>query len=401
MVSGPSDRVGMTKNVLISGASIAGPALAFWLRRHGFRPTVVERAPALREGGQAVDFRGPVHLDVLRRMGLIEALRAHETHMTGQRLLDRDGRTAVNLPASFFSGDLEILRGDLSRVLYDASVEGTEYVFGDQITSITETPTGVDVTFAHGAPRTFDLVIGADGLHSGVRSLVFGPESEFTEPSGYFYGGATVPNLLGLDRVGLSYNVPGLGVTVSNTGGDTAHVGFVFHDEKLAYDRRDEQAQRAIVARRFGGLGWEVPRLLKEFLAAPEIYFDSISLVRMDSFVRGRVALLGDAGYGATIGGMGTGMAVVGAYVLAGELAMARGDHRVALARYAELISGYAKACQKVGANAGPFLAPATAHGLWLRNKSHHLLTRPRFSRYLDKLTVKAASAITLPDYPN
>jgi 2-polyprenyl-6-methoxyphenol hydroxylase-like FAD-dependent oxidoreductase len=401
MVSGPRDGDDMTKNVLISGASIAGPALAFWLRRHGFRPTVVERTPALREGGQAVDFRGPVHLEVLRRMGLIDALRAHETHMTGHRLLDRAGRTLLTLPASFLSGDLEIRRGDLSRVLYEASVEGTEYVFGDWITSITETRSGVDVTFAHGAPRTFDLVIGADGLHSGVRSLVFGPESDFTEPSGYFYAGATVPNLLGLDRVSLSYNVPGLGLIVSNTGDDTASVGFVFKDETLSYDRHDDGAQRAIVAQRFDKLGWEAPALLKEFLVAPEIYFDSISLVRMDSFVRGRVALLGDAGYGATIGGMGTGMAVVGAYVLAGELAMARGDHRVAFPRYVERISGYAKGCQKVGANTGPFLAPATARGLWLRNASQHLLTRPRFSRYLDKMTIKAASAITLPDYPS
>ncbi len=391
----------MTKNVLISGASIAGPALAYWLRRYGFRPTVVERAPALRQGGQAVDFRGPVHLDILRRMDLIDTLRANETHMTGHRLLDRDGRTKVTLPASFVSGDLEILRGDLSRVLYEASVEGTEYVFGDQITSITETPSGVDVTFAHGAPRTFDLVIGADGLHSGVRSLVFGPESEFVESTGYFFAGATVPNLLGLDRVGLSYNVPGLGIMVSNTGSDTANVAFIWHDEKLSYDRRDEAAQRAIVAERFGGLGWEVPRLLKEFLAAQEIYADSISLVRMDSFVRGRVALVGDAGYGATIGGMGTGLAVVAAYLLAGELAMARGDHRVAFARYAELIGGFAKGCQKIGGNAGSFLAPRTAHGLWLRNTLHHVLTRPRFSRYLDKMTVRAASAITLPDYPS
>ncbi|HEY4022779.1 MAG TPA: FAD-dependent monooxygenase [Pseudonocardiaceae bacterium] len=391
----------MTKNVLISGASIAGPALAFWLDRYGFRPTVVERAPALREGGQAVDFRGPVHLAVLRKMNLIDALRAHETHMTGERILDRAGRALFTLPASFFSGDLELLRGDLSRVLHDASAAGTEYVFGDVITSVTETPTGVEVTFAHGAPRTFDLVIGADGLHSGVRSLVFGPESRFVHPSGYFYGGATVPNLLGLDHVGVGYNVPGLGVTVSSTGGDTAHVGFVFRDDRLGDDRRDQDEQRAIVAARFGSLGWEVPRLLKEFLAAQEIYFDSISLVRMDSFVRGRVALLGDAGYGATLGGMGSGLAVVGAYVLAGELAAADGDHRVAFAKYAEHLTGYARACQKLAANSGPFLAPSTARGLWARNAVHRLLTKRWFAAYLDKMTIKAASAMTLPDYPS
>lgn len=386
----------MTKNVVISGAGIAGPALAFWLLRHGFQPTVVERAAAPRPGGQAVDFRGSVHLDVLRRMDLIEALRAHETHMTGQRLLDRAGRTMLTLPASFFSGDLEITRGDLSQVLIDASADGTEYVFGDSITSIAESSAGARVEFARGAPRTFDLVVGADGLHSGVRSLVFGPESAFVVPSGYFYAGATVPNILGLDRVGLGYNVPGLGVSVASSGGDTAHVGFVFRDEEFDLDR---QAVRAGIVARFGGLGWEVPRLVKEFQAAQEIYADSISMVRMDSFTRGRVALLGDAGYGATLGGMGSGLAVVGAYVLAGELAAADGDHRVALANYERRMTPYARACQKVGANSGPFLAPSTARGLWARNKMHWLLTKPWFAGYLDKMTIKAASAITLPDY--
>ncbi|HEY4453048.1 MAG TPA: FAD-dependent monooxygenase [Pseudonocardiaceae bacterium] len=391
----------MTKNVLISGAGIAGPALAFWLLKHGFQPTVVERAPALRPGGQAVDFRGPVHLNVLRKMDLIDALRAHETHMTGQRLLDRSGRTAVTLPASFFSGDLEILRGDLCQVLHDASVPGTEYVFGDVITAITETSNGVRVSFAHGAPRVFDLVVGADGLHSGVRALVFGPESRFVVPSGYWYGGATVPNILGLDRIGLSYNVPGLGVSVSSGGGETAQLGFVFRDDEFDPGRRDQDAQRASIAARFGGLGWEVPRLVKEFQSAPEIYFDSISMVRMDSFVRGRVALLGDAAYGATLGGMGSGLAVVGAYVLASELAAAAGDHQVALANYAERMGPYVRACQKLGANSGPFLAPSTARGLWARNTVHRLLTKRWFAGYLDKMTIKAASSITLPDYPN
>jgi 2-polyprenyl-6-methoxyphenol hydroxylase-like FAD-dependent oxidoreductase len=241
----------MTENVLISGAGIAGPALAFWLLKHGFQPTVVERAPALRAGGQAVDFRGPVHLDLLRKMNLIDALRAHETHMTGQRLLDRSGRTSVTLPASFFSGDLEILRGDLSQVLHDASLPGAEYVFGDVITSITETPSGVRVSFEHGAPRVFDLVVGADGQHSGVRSLVFGPESRFVVPSGYFYGGATVPNILGLDRIGLSYNVPGLGVSVSSSGGDTAQVGFVCRAWSRSSSRR-----RTSTSTRSAWCGW-------------------------------------------------------------------------------------------------------------------------------------------------
>ncbi|HEX3778347.1 MAG TPA: FAD-dependent monooxygenase [Pseudonocardiaceae bacterium] len=387
------------ENILISGASIAGPALAYWLQRYGFHPTVVERAPALREGGQAVDFRGPVHLNLLRKMGLLERIRHRQTDMGVQRVLDSTGKVKLTLPASFLSGDVEILRGDLSEILYEAGAAGTEYVFGDFVTSLTDTGSGVEVTFDRAAPRTFDLVVGADGLHSGVRSLAFGPESAFTHFSGYYYGGAAVPNHLGLDRTGLLYNVPARSVSLSSTGGDLAAAGFVFASPRLDYDRHDSDAQRKIVAEAFHGVGWEVPRLIKAMTAAPEIYFDSISQVRMDSFTKGRVALLGDAGYGSTIGGMGSGLAVIAAYVLAGELAAARGDHRIAFPAYASRIEPYARGCQKIGGNAGPFLAPATSGRLWRRNQAYRLLANRWFSGYLNKLTTKAASAIDLPDY--
>ncbi|MEU5237553.1 FAD-dependent monooxygenase [Streptomyces lydicus] len=161
--------------VLISGASVAGPALAYWLHRHGFQATIVERAPALRDGGYAVDFRGEAHLTVLRRMGILADLERVRTGTGSMSYVNSAGKPQAELPADMFAGDIEILRGDLARILYDATRQHTEYVFGDSVTSLAEDAHGVTVSFEHGAPRRFDLVIGADGLHSTTRRLARQP----------------------------------------------------------------------------------------------------------------------------------------------------------------------------------------------------------------------------------
>jgi 2-polyprenyl-6-methoxyphenol hydroxylase-like FAD-dependent oxidoreductase len=204
-------------NVLISGASVAGPALAYWLGRYGFSPTVVEVAPALRGGGYAVDFRGPAHLTVLERMGVLEELRRLQTGGSPLRFVDETGRQLLYLPGAFAGGDVEILRTDLSRVLYQHSSDTTEYLFGDSIAAMTQTADGVQVTFERGGERTFDLVIGADGLHSNVRRLTFGPESGSVSFLGYYLAGWEVPNYLDLGPGSLMYNVPG---ELATAGGD-------------------------------------------------------------------------------------------------------------------------------------------------------------------------------------
>ncbi|MCO1575316.1 FAD-dependent monooxygenase [Crossiella sp. SN42] len=385
------------RNVLISGASIAGPALAFWLRRYGFNPTVVERAPALREGGFAVDFRGPVHLEVLRRMGILDEVRAKQTDAGEMIVVDRDGRRLAGLPAYFISGEVEILRGDLSRIIYDRTKDEVEYVFGDSISSLTETPDGVEVTFERGAPRTFDLVIGADGLHSAVRRLTFGAESRFLRHLGYYVCGFSMPDHPGLDNHNRLYNEPGRGASL---GGVEAGTLLVFASDPLEYDRRDPQQQMKIVERTYAGMGWETSKIIDAMWAAPDFYFDSISQVHIDRLSRGRIALLGDAGYGATCGGLGTGLAIVCAHVLAGELHAADGDHRVAFRRYEEIIREYATGCQKTSENAGPFLSPRTAFGIRRRNLMYKALSSPRLSSFFNKLTTKAASGLRLPDYP-
>ncbi|HKS47283.1 MAG TPA: FAD-dependent monooxygenase [Amycolatopsis sp.] len=384
------------KTVLISGASIAGPATAFWLNRYGFTTTVVERAPELGKGGQAVDFRG-AQVEVLRRMGLLEEVRRNQTAMGEQRILDADGRHVFSLPSSFAAGEVEIQRGDLSRILYEATKDRTEYVFGDRITSLTETGEGVRVTFAHGAPRTFDLVVGADGLHSGVRTLAFGPEEKFRKDMGYSFAGFTAPNHLKLDHVGLMYNLPGRGVMVaSHRNGAEATVGLVFATDMREVDRRDI---KKFLAELYRGIGWEVPKLIEAMWRADDLFFSPLCQMHLEHYTRGRIALVGDAGWGAGPGGSGTGMAMAAAYVLAGELAEAGGDHRVAFPRYEREVRPGAEAGLKQAKNTGPFLAPKTAKGIWLRNQMHRLLASKMMVAQLDKMALKAANVLAPSDY--
>jgi 2-polyprenyl-6-methoxyphenol hydroxylase-like FAD-dependent oxidoreductase len=389
----------VNRNVLISGASIAGPALAYWLGRHGFQPTVVELAPAPRQGGQAVDFRGATHLTVLERMGLLPELRRIQTGGSPMRFVDERGRTLLDLPAEFTGGEIEVLRGDLARVLHEHSAPYTEYIFGDSIVSLTETSSGVRAGFRSGISRDFDLVIGADGLHSNVRRLAFGPEEDYVSHLGYYAATWQLPNDLGLGRGSVGYNVPGRLASVGADHRDPVRAGafFVFAAPKLSYDRHDLEQQKRLIGDAFSGLGWEVPRLLASLRQATDLYFDSISRADVDTWSAGRVCLVGDAACGATIGGMGTGTAVVAAYVLVGELARAQGDHRAAFARYESRLRTYAKGCQAGGARTGKFLAPATAGGIRLRNA---LLSRRLFLNGMLKLGEKVSSTVALPDYP-
>jgi 2-polyprenyl-6-methoxyphenol hydroxylase-like FAD-dependent oxidoreductase len=384
-------------DVLISGASIAGPALAYWLGRFGFRPTVVEIAPEPRTGGNAVDFRGPLHLGLLRRMGVLADLEELRTGGTAMRFVDARGERLMEMPADFAGGDLEVLRGDLSRVLAAAG-PSTEYRFGDTITAMTETPDGVDVTFRSGLRRRFDLVIGADGVHSTVRRLAFGPEERFVRHLGYYVAGWDVPNEWELTRDLRAYNVPGRMISVAgdHRDPDRASAFAAFAAPKIDYDRHDPDAQRQILRDRFGDLGWLTPRLLAALDTAPDLYFDQVCRVDISPWHDGRIALVGDAASGATIGGQGNGTALVEAYALAGELALARGDHRVAFGRYQARVTKFAKRTQKGGDTTGRFLAPRTAHGLRIRDYLHN---QQWFLRTTYGIASGRSTGITLPDY--
>jgi 2-polyprenyl-6-methoxyphenol hydroxylase-like FAD-dependent oxidoreductase len=379
------------KTVLISGASIGGPALAYWLHHYGATVTVVERARELRPGGQAVDFKGETHRTVLERMGILDDVRGLQTGGHDQTVVDADDKPLAVIPGEFTGGEIEIYRGDLGILLYEKTRDSCEYVFGDSITSLTETANGVHATFDKGAPRTFDLVVGADGIHSNVRRLVFGPERDYVEHLGYYYALADLGHFDGLERGAVMYNEPGRMVAV---GGPKAPAFFVFASDPLSYDRYDPEQQKKLIMAAYGDGGWRLPEIMARVSDGKDVYLDSLSKVSIDRYSAGRVVLLGDAAYGNTLGGFGTGLAMVGAYVLAGELARAGGDHTAGFRRYEELFRGYAKIAEK--ARAGGFLAPPTKLRMRMRNwtfKSSLLL------RMMLKMTDNFATDIQLEDY--
>lgn len=386
-----------TTRVLISGASVAGPALALCLSGYGFDVTVVEKAAALRHGGQAVDFKGQAHLSVLERMGILEQVRENRTVPVDTVFVDGEGQKLATMPGEFTGGDLEILRGDLARILYKATADECTYVFGDSVTNLAQTPEGIQVTFERAEPATFDVVVGADGIHSNVRRLAFGPEEDFVTHLGHYYAIVNAERAdrtqpAGMDRgVGQMYNEPGRMAAID---GPEEPAFFVFASQPMDYDRFEPEQQRGILAEAYRGAGWDVPGYLAEVLPTADVYLDSISRVEVNDYARGPVVLLGDAAYGNTLGGFGTGLAIVGAYLLAGELATAGGDHDRAFGRYQELMRDYAKIAHK--ANAGPFLAPATQTKIRMRNWifKYRLLLR-----MMMRLGDSYATDIKLPDY--
>ena len=388
------------RNILISGASVAGPALAFWLHRFGFRPTIVERAPTLRPGGYAIDFRG-ASLRVLERMGLLPEVQRKQTRIGAITIVDRNNRKVASMPDGFTSGELEILRGDLAAIFHDATRETTEYIFDDSIAAIEEGPDGVEVQLERGGRRRFDLVVGADGLHSKVRSCVFGEESDFIRYLGYYVSIFTVPNYLQLDHAGLYYGTLGKKVGIFSGGPPSeAKASFFFATEPLDYARRDSVQQKEILREHFRQEGWEVPRLLEFLERAPDFYFDSVSQVKMDRWSAGRTALVGDAAWCASpLSGMGTGMAVVGAYVLAGELAEADGDHRVAFTKYESLMRDFVHKCQGIADGGTDWFVPRTRFRLWLSTQMWKILPYTPWKNMMIDVPLKIGNSIQLKEY--
>jgi 2-polyprenyl-6-methoxyphenol hydroxylase-like FAD-dependent oxidoreductase len=383
---------------LVSGAGVAGPALATALGRHGIEATVVEAAAKLRTTGFAVDFRGATHKAVLAKLGVLDELMAVQTHGGAMRCVDEHGRQIYRLPEEFAGGEVEVRRSELSRILYERSLSHADYLFGDTVVHLAETDDGVRVDFAHAESQTYDIVIGADGLHSGVRRLAFGPEREFVKHLGYYIAGWDLPNDRGYGTTAVQHNVPGRMASVGADFRDPSRAGalFVFAGERRDVDWRDLDRQKRMIAEAFAGMRWEVPYLLSTLRDVDDMYFDSISRARVPAWTKGRVALLGDAAWGLTLGGMGVGTGVVGAYVLAGELALAKGDHLAAFAAYERRMRAYAGRWQK-GASPGQFLAPSTAALLWLRNTMFATRT---VQKMMVAGTTRLATDMELPAYP-
>jgi len=364
----------MNGRVLISGASIAGSTLAFWLARYGFQPTVVERAPRLREGGNGVDVRGHA-VEVAERMGIMPQVRAAATDVIGTSFVDSANRSVARIDMQaiqrkYGSGDVEIMRGDLAAILHEATKDDVEYVFDDSIRTMEQDDGGVTVTFERGGTRRFDLVIGADGMHSAVRRLVFGPEERFLRYMRHYFAFATADPALGADRWMTIYNLPGKMAGVYRSGNHTGAKAYLMfrQPEPLTYDHRDIEQHKRLLREAYTGVSsWHVPQLLASVLADPEFYFDSLSQVHMPSWSSGRVTLVGDAAHCASpVSGSGAMLGMIGAYRLAGELSARHGDHRAAFPRYEE---GHRPLIKRSQSNLFTGLvAPKSRAGIWARN---------------------------------
>jgi 2-polyprenyl-6-methoxyphenol hydroxylase-like FAD-dependent oxidoreductase len=390
------------KSVLISGAGIAGPALAFWLKAAGFQPTLMERAPRLRGGGYVVDFWG-LGYDIAERMGLAAKIHRIGYHVREMRIVDNHGKRITGIDAGVFrelTGGryVTLPRSDLSRLLFEKVKDTTEIIFGDEIIGLHEQPDGVLVKSGTLPERRFDLVIGADGLHSDVRRLAFGPQHQFEKQLGYAVAAFEVQGYRPRDEdVYLIYGQPGRMLGRFTLHGDRTLFLLVFSTGGAALPAMLDQ-QKAMLREIYRDGKWECPCVLDELDRADELYFDSVSQIRMQGWSRGRVALLGDAAFCVSLlAGQGSALAMISAYVLAGELANAGGRHEQAFGGYEALLRGFIDTKQRGAERFASAFAPKTQRGLWFRNQVIKAFAIPGLARL--SLGRDITDTLRLPDY--
>lgn len=392
-----------SRRVLVSGASIAGPALAWWMQRYGWEVVVVERADELRTAGQNIDVRGAGR-EVVRRMGLEDAVRAAGTGELGTRFVGRDGRTRAELPAGTGDTDgataeLEILRGELARLLVEHSRDTTDYRFGTTIAALDDRENGIDVTFADGREETFDVVVAADGMRSRTRRLVVGDRARI-EPKGLYTAYLTIPRGATDTDWWRWYSAPGgRSVTLRPDNLGTIRATLSFLSPPRGYEDLDDAAQRDLLWRLFADAGWETPRVLDGLRHADEYYFEQVGQVHSPTWHQGRAALVGDAAYCASpVSGMGTSLGLTGAYVLAGELA-SHVHHRDAFAGYERIMRPYVDQAQDLPPGTPRLANPRTRAGIAALHGVLALAATPVARSVGARLFRPPADRIDLPDY--
>jgi 2-polyprenyl-6-methoxyphenol hydroxylase-like FAD-dependent oxidoreductase len=392
------------KTVLISGAGIAGPTLAYWLKAAGFEPTLIELAPALRRGGYIIDFWG-LGYEIAERMGLMPGIGRVGYHVREMRIVDGRGKRVAGFGVKIFrelTGGrfVTLARGELSRLLFDKIKDTTEIIFGDEIVGLHDHPDCVQVQFRHGHERRFDLVIGADGLHSGVRRLAFGPQERLEMQLGYDVAAFEVRGYRPRDEdVYVIYSEPGRMLGRFALHEDrTLFLFVVSAGVSRAPAMPDLAEQKAMLRERFGDGTWECPRILDELDRTQDLYFDRVSQIRMERWSRGRVALVGDAAFCVSLmAGQGAALAMTAAYVLAGELAKAGGRYEEAFGGYEGILRDFVGSKQQGAVRFGAAFSPKTEWGLFLRNQVIRACAIPGIARFAFGRDI--IDALQLPDY--
>jgi 2-polyprenyl-6-methoxyphenol hydroxylase-like FAD-dependent oxidoreductase len=369
----------------VTGASIAGPALAHWLVRYGFDVTLVERAPTIRTGGYAIDIRGTA-IDVIDRMGILPAVRAQHVATRQVTFVNAQGRqvarvNAEDLELGGASRHVELARGGLTSQLFDLIRPQVKHRFGDAITSLNEGPSGVEVGFKSGVHERFDLVVSCEGLHSTTRGLVFGPQARFSVYLGYCFAVCELPNTYGLRREAVIYNKPGKAVALYSTSDGPTLYGLFAHRRPPPSPEEigDPRRQRDSIACAFADDGWQVPTMIAAMQDADDFYFDATMQIHMPAWSAGRVAVLGDAAFAPSfLTGQGTSMALVGAYMMAGALAT-NTEPSVAFGIYEAATRPYVAANQGLVKLGSTMVAPGSSLKLWARNSMIRLA--PLFAR--------------------
>lgn len=393
--------------ILISGAGVAGLTVAYWLKHHGFAITIVERAPTLLVGGYKIDVRGSA-LHVLRKMGIYEHVVAASTDMQGALLVDKNGKVIQEMTGDEFGhrvgDDVEIIRGALCQILME-HVCDVAFIFDNSIREITQYSERVEVTFQNNEVREFDLVIGADGLHSNVRQLVFGDESLFSQTLGLYLCVFTVPNYLNLDRLEMQYSELGRVASVWSVHGEAQAKACFGFTAPMQIDLHNIAQQQQVLRTVYEGIGWEIPRFLQMMPNSTDFYFDTAAQIHMDHWSKSRVVVLGDAAYCASpMSGQGTSLAIIGAYILAGELAAAKGNYQLALQNYEQQMRPFVYINQELGIKAAQLMRSQEKGGVrsWLLKQFMQLAPSYLIKFFINRSTRRinqAANSIDLKDY--
>jgi 2-polyprenyl-6-methoxyphenol hydroxylase-like FAD-dependent oxidoreductase len=357
------------KSALVSGASFAGLSTAYWMKKAGYKVTVVEIAKGLKKGGSPVNIEENT-VNIVRRMGLLDQIKSNSIKMELMEFKNSDDVTEKSMPLSRAKEEYEIERDVLLNIMFEAVKDDVEFIFGDSIAVLKEDNNGIDVTFKGGQNRSFDLVFGCDGVHSALRKYCFGEDAEFSHFLQVYFSITIVNKLLIRENVLQLYNEPGKSVMLNAYNHKTDIVFCYFSAAEIPYDYRDEEQQRKMIQEQFSAVGWRTSELLKEVKRSTTFYFDKLCQIKMPSWTKGRVALVGDAGYCASpAAGKGGSLAIDGAAALADAFQKCDGNFELAFAEYNRSFRPF---IEQVQADAEKFgvemLVPRTEEAIRERN---------------------------------